>query len=179
MAELKLDNLVRVLSERKTPRSSADLGADLLNYAKNKTMEDMLNRLGQPHVTPEELNAGLERLANGLVSLAKKIDGTKTDVAPVLQAIKALEAGVNRLASAVSGIKLPDVNIPEFPAPQTVDLSPVLSALDGIYRVLAEMQADEAEDEAEPEEPEKPKEWVFEVKRNQAGFIRTIEAREV
>ena len=180
MADLKLDNLVRILNERKNPAISngrqAFADEFAREYASAKAMTSVFERLGQPHVTPEELNAGIERLASGLVGLAKKVEASKADNGPVLQAIKALETGVNRLASAVSAIRLPEVSIPELPAHPPVDMTPVLDALDGIYRVLAQMQAEEAEDEAEPE---KPKEWVFEVKRNQAGFVRTIEARQV
>ncbi len=188
MAELKLDNLVRVLNDRKTTSRGREVFAEEIakEYARAKATAGIIDRLGQPHVTPDEFNAGLDKVSKGLLGLAKKIEESKTDlapvissvqsdIAPILDAFKALEAGVGRMVNAVMSIQIPSVEIPPFPEPQRVDLSPVLDALDGIYRVLAEMQAEEAEDEAE----EKPKEWVFEVKRNQAGFIRTVEARQV
>jgi len=171
--------LAGMLGRDKGPDAS-----DLVNYAASKTLDQMLNKLTEPNVTPKEFNDAMGAMKNAFKAVFKEVQTLRGVVDaqtmdPVLSAIKSLEGSVNKMTDAVMGIRIPETKVPAFPEipqPKEVDLRPILASQDNIVSLIAAMGSREVEHE-EREERE-PRNWVFDVQRNQSGLIRKVEVNE-
>ena len=157
---------------------------DMVNYAASKTLDSMFERLQQPHVTPDELRAIIKDLQDWMVSELQKVQtlvqsvDTQTGTQQVLAAIGKLGTTVNNFTGAVQGIQIPTpkVNIPEA---KETDLTPVIDKIDNIMGMIATQGAQRVGNVVAEYVEETPKQWKFDVKRNQSGFIKSVEAKAV
>jgi hypothetical protein len=177
----KLDNVIASL--QKTP----DLNM-IKDAAAAKVMEQWLEKIMQPNVTPEELHEGFKALGGGMKALARQLKELQqavidevaqrpTSFDPVVEQINQLRQDVDRMVKAISAIELPKMpEIPAFPDIPSVDLEPIRQMIEGLAAMIAELKREEAQEVIEVEE--KPREWTFDVKRNQSGYIRSVDVIE-
>lgn len=148
-------------------------------------LEGLIADLRKPSVSPEDFSKGLTRLTQGMVAIVKRIEASqkalqaevdKDRTAPVVEAVNGLKSDLKSLRDEIMGISIPApvVNIPETKIPET-DLSPIYKEFDALTNLVASMKPATVEVPS----PGPQKEWVFDVKRNQAGYIQKIEARQV
>jgi hypothetical protein len=122
----------------------------------------------------------LEKRLNGVESLIEENGFRPTDLSEVQSSISSssgvlmdriddLNKTMRSFTRAVESIELPAVNIPEYEPP---DLTPLYSQIQGVAERVDGLNF-------EVPEMEFPKrEWTFDVKRNQSGFIRSVEVTE-
>lgn len=185
----QLDEVLRMINARRQAKQQPD---------QNDEMSKLISSLSIGYMRPQDFNDALATLASAVsdlqkvsIDLAQKVDalsqtagslveevGKKPDsLDPAISAVDSIKASLQKLTTAISGIRIdiPRVDIPE---PQEVDLSPIKAELSIVREMVAALAADEMEPETETE-VEKPKSWVFDIKRNRGGYIKSIEAREV
>jgi len=157
---------------------------DMVNYAASKTLDSMFERLQQPHVTPDELKTIIKDLQTWMVSELQKVQtlvqsvDTKTGTEQVLAAIGKLGSAVNNFTGAVQGIKIPAPNV-AIPETKETDLTPVIDKIDNMMGVIATQGSQRVGNVVAEYVEETPKQWTFDVKRNQSGFIKSVEAKAV
>ena len=163
---------------------------DLVNYAASKTLDQMMEKMTAPNVSPEDFQAAIGELKNAFKAIFKEILSVRSSVDarpdsfdPVLKAINELKDSVDAMTQAVMGIRIPETKIPEFPKipePKDVDLSPVLMESNAIKDILVDIQnrASEVRESEPVVVKHEPRSWVFDVKRNQSGLIRSVEVNE-
>lgn len=180
----RLDDVQRALAQRnKTPDAS-----EILNFATNKTLESMMERFNAPLLDPERFEEVSKALGSGMKALNKQLKSMESALAgalgeQVIGAVTQLESSVQQMISAINAIEIPKTVIPpfpEYPQPKEVDLAPLHKELVGIYDAMGSMNFPVERVEMERAEMlnPTPREWQFNVKRNQAGFIRTVEVKE-
>ena len=181
---MKLDKVRQALAEQKN-KETLPSGDELANlYATSKTLGTLIDRIGKPHVSPEELKDAVDSLKGGIKTLSSDLrdvlDSLKAEVTqrptsfdPVLKAVQLLERGVTSMTQAISSIRIPEP--PPLPPQKDVDLTPVLTSQDNIVALIAGLQREEREEEDEEHEP---RSWTFDVKRNNSGLIRKVEVNE-
>lgn len=182
----RLDTVVQMLEQRRRPPPSA---ADYLNSAQPNHMaqsesaylNNMLGLMDKRNITPDDVKDGFIALASGMVNLDQQIGELSAAVEkrpdsldPVLSEVAKLKAGLQKLVDAIRSIKLPDVHIPEN---KETDLTPLQDSIADLKVLIASLERTAESQEAMPVSG--PTEWTFEVKRNQAGYIKTVEARKV
>jgi hypothetical protein len=141
----------------------------------------MIEIVDKPTLQARDIRDGFVALASGVVELDQQIIelvaavGRKPESFDEVKAeIASLRSSVKAMVQAIQAIKLPDVHIPEpkeVEKPEPVDLSPLVSELADIKRIISSPNVVETATETA-----KVKKWTFEVKRNQAGYIKTVEA---
>lgn len=175
----RLENVVNAMQKREP---NAD---DLLKYATQQTLQSMMNKLNSPYVTPDEFKDAVQGLGSGMKSLArmlKKVESNvngevskrPTNFDSVLEAISTLEKNIKSLTGAISSIKLPDVNIPPFPEYKETDLRPILDEVWDTKRILQNLKIEAPA----PVIEQKGRSFTFDIKRNQAGYIKSIDCKE-
>ena len=176
----QLEHVVRAIKDKKNPPPPPKAQF----AASENTLDYLFHKLATPHITPEELdqvaagiNATLGEAIDRLTEITGALKGKPDSLDPVLSAIAQVQKSVTTLANAIMSLKLPDVHVPPFPEIPKVDLSPIMSALDDM-RIMILMKQD-AKEPVKEEPEERAREWVFDVNRNQAGYIRSINVKEV
>jgi hypothetical protein len=165
----KLDSLQRSLEARNEQVSLEKLLSDIGSIAKTETLN------------PARFEAVSKALASGLRSLSERLDRILSDIGrkpetfdPVMTEIRDLRTDIRGLTGAIQGIKLPEQ--PPFPEIPRMDLEPLHRDIDGIYQLVASTNKQAVE--AFPQAVPPPRNWVFHVKRNRAGYIRDVEVTE-
>lgn len=138
-------------------------------------LDRMVSIMDTETFTSEEIREGFVALAAGLVEIESQISqydqslrGLAGSVDSMSGRFDGVTVDMTRLVEAIRGIKIPEVKVP----PQKdVDLSPIKASIDDLRIMVAMM-------EKEPPEETKPEEWVFDIKRNQSGLIKSVEVRE-
>jgi hypothetical protein len=144
----------------------------------------MIELIDKPGFHAQDVRDGFVSLATGIVDLetqlaalseavSKKPEAFDPIIDPIVGEIASLKAGLQTLVTAIRGIKLPEVSIPEFPEIPTTDLAPIQSELAEIKRIVSTPEVRE-----EKGEVAKTRAWTFDVKRGPGGYIREIKARE-
>lgn len=116
------------------------------------------------------LQGRFERLERGV---SKTYEASQIDWGPLQEDIGELGKEVGKYLEAINGIKLPEVNIPEFPSfpdiPET-DLAPVLAAIREVAEKLDTREEPVAAD---------PPSYEFDITYAQGGAIRKVVANPV
>lgn len=149
---------------------SAGRELDSLRRQLERALNDIEKLKTQPVLT-EGMMSNFKRLEKGIergfaINAPKDFDYSGFDK---------LGEKIESFIQAVNGIKIPEV--PPFPEIPEMDMSPLMYWAEKISAQLDAMQQEEVKEEVE-EVKEAPREWTFNVKRNQAGFIRTVEVVE-
>ncbi len=181
----KLDGVISMINSRKAAKDPApEVETRWLNPESREMeptgsafLDRMISTMGTEAFSAEEIREGFIALAAGMVELDERISQIVQGLDKIPSTMElgskldSMASGFDRMIQAMRGIKMPEVKIP----PQRdVDLRPIKSAIDDL-RIMIAMQAREEKEE----EPEKPKEeWVFDVKRNQSGLIKSVEVKE-
>lgn len=182
---MPLDSVVDRLNNRKRQAPSARAFVESSQPSRMAGNSPYVNRMieliDRPGLQAQDIRDGFVTIASGLVDLESQIAELSTAVArkpegfdPVIEEVAKLKAGLQNLVTAIRGIKLPEVQIPEFPEipkPEPVDLEPIKSELAEIRRIVSTPEVEEGE-------VAKTRSWTFDVKRGPGGYIKTIEARE-
>jgi len=176
----RLDSTIAMIQARKAPQPVIEtkfMPEPAAESSGNAFLDRMMTVMDTETFSSEEIKEGFIALAAGLVEVEQQVaqygqhfQGLFDAVQSVATRFDGVTVDMTRLVQAIRGIKMPEFKVP--PA-KDVDLSPIKSSIDDLRVMVAMMERDEPE----PEE-KKPEEWVFEVKRNQAGLIRTVEVRE-
>jgi hypothetical protein len=142
----------------------------------------MIEIVDKPSLQARDIRDGFVALASGVVELDQQISELSAAVGrkpesfdEVKSEIAGLRASIKQMVQAIQAIKLPDVHIPEPKAPkepEPVDLAPLASELAEIKRIVSSPNVIES-----PTETAKTKTWTFDIKRNQSGYIKSVEAR--
>jgi hypothetical protein len=144
----------------------------------NAFLDRMMTVMDTEQFSSEEIKEGFIALAAGLVEVEQQVaqygqhfQGLVDAVQSVATRFDGVTVDMTRLVQAIRGIKMPEFKVP--PA-KDVDLSPIKSSIDDL-RIMVAMMEKEA---PEPQEKQ-PEEWVFDIKRNQSGLIKSVEVREI
>jgi hypothetical protein len=111
-------------------------------------------------------------MAKQMSAIEQAVASKPDSLDPVLSAVEAMSSTLKNLTKAISNIKIPAPEV-KVDKPDPVDLAPLQSAMDEIKRIVSTPEADESKGEVK-----KAKKWVFDVKRNANGYLKSVEARE-
>lgn len=165
----QLEHVMRAIQAKKN-------GGAVPDYMESiGSLNALIHSLGRPGVSDERFQEGLSALSSGLSDLGVQLKAlhsalvgemdkrSTSSVASISSEVKRLGRTMMELTSALQKI--------EIKPPEVSVAAPDLSV------IIDEIRALKREEPEEVEEEESPKEWVFEVRRNQAGFIRSVEAK--
>ncbi len=190
----RLDAVVNMLNERRKPAAAPtesaqppSLNAYLsgqidqkLAYSGSPFVDHLINLLAHGSVKPEDVKEGLLAIASGISALDQGLQDVAEAVAkrpesldPVIAEVVTLRSAVVKMVEAIRAIKLPE--FPKIPESKDVDFTPIKSELMDMRVLIASLNRVAEKVEEIPESG--PTEWVFEVKRNRAGYIKTVEAK--
>jgi len=176
-----LDHVIKALERKKNPPK--DVSGEIL---------EEVRMVG----TAIEMQQYLRKLASITLGLESRIDkmeaaiNGKVEGIPVPPALDGLHKELNTLRSEL-GEALPllakEIKVAqeaykrvEFPAPQEipqVDLSPIHNDMDSFYQALAQMTVPQAV-VREVVEQQPKRAFTFDVKRNNQGFIKSVDVKE-
>jgi len=167
----KLAHLVDMMNKKATGID----GGEVLEML----MESIVSRKTDAANSHQAVVAAIDKAVRTIVAAIKAIP--QTDLRPVLDSVVENRADFGPLIRALDAIE-----IPQIPEQKETDLSGVMAELarlarkiDEIDVSLPEITVQAAKQIERIEEEKEPKQWVFEVKRNQSGFMREVIARQV
>lgn len=179
----KLEGVLRAMEAKKAREASSELLEEIRLVGTAIELQDTMRQLAQ---VTRGLEARIDKMQDDLTSVSKLTipdhSGALSDIkgdfsglrAELVEALSLLAKGIN---DTQKGFK--SIEFPAYPEQKEADFSSIHDEFDRMYRVLSEIRVESVSRETEHEEKEKKRNFTWDIKRNQSGFIKTVECREL